>query len=188
MTDLNSVQEKYMTGDIEIIGRIRKGDIKEFETLFRSSYASLVKYALTLVKDNDTSEEIVQDLFFTIWQQKEKLNIESSLNGYLFRSVHNRCLHHIEHLKVVARHEKEMSIGSDDEAESPADQLQYKELQAKIARTIERLPEKCGKIFCMNRFDGMKYSEIAEKLKISVKTVEANMGRALKEFRKVLAE
>jgi RNA polymerase sigma-70 factor (ECF subfamily) len=72
--------------------------------------------------------------------------------------------------------------------ENPADVLQYKELQAKIARILERLPERCGKIFMMNRFEGLKYSEIAERLSLSIKTVEANMGRALKEFRKALAE
>ncbi len=72
--------------------------------------------------------------------------------------------------------------------ENPAEIIQYKELQAKIARILERLPERCGRIFCMNRFEGLKYSEIAEKLSVSVKTVEANMGRALKEFRKALTE
>jgi RNA polymerase sigma-70 factor (ECF subfamily) len=81
-----------------------------------------------------------------------------------------------------------MSLEKESRSESPADILQYKELQAKIARTIEKLPERCGQIFCMNRFEGLKYSEIAEKLSISIKTVEANMGRALKEFRKALAE
>jgi RNA polymerase sigma-70 factor (ECF subfamily) len=177
-----------MIRDNEIMWRIRQGDINQFETLFRSSYASLVKYAKTLIKDHDTSEEIVQDLFFSLWQNKEKIKIESSLNGYLFRSVHNRCLHYIEHLKVVDRHVQEMTFDQGASAESPADQLQYKELQAKIARTIEKLPERCGQIFCMNRFEGLKYSEIAEKLSVSVKTVEANMGKALKEFRKALAE
>jgi RNA polymerase sigma-70 factor (ECF subfamily) len=177
-----------MIRENESIGRIRKGDIKQFETLFRSSYASLVKYARTIIKDQDTAEEIVQDLFFRLWQDKEKIKIESSLNGYLFRSVHNRCLHYIEHLKVIERHEHEMSLEKESRSESPADILQYKELQAKIARTIEKLPERCGQIFCMNRFEGLKYSEIAEKLSISIKTVEANMGRALKEFRKALAE
>ena len=73
-------------------------------------------------------------------------------------------------------------------SESPSDIFHYKELQAKIARTIEGLPERCGQIFCMNRYEGLKYSEIAEKLSVSVKTVEANMGKALKEFRKALAE
>jgi RNA polymerase sigma-70 factor, ECF subfamily len=177
-----------MIRESEIIRRIRQGDIKEFETLFRSSYASLVKYAGTLIKDQDTAEEIVQDLFFRLWQNKEKLNIESSLNGYLFRSVHNSCLHHIEHLKVVSRHAREAALEPETGTEDPAEMLQYSELQAKIARILERLPERCGKIFCMNRFEGMKYSEIAEKLSVSVKTVEANMGKALKEFRKALAE
>ena len=177
-----------MIRESEIIRRIRQGDIREFETLFRSSYASLVKYAGTMIKDQDTAEEIVQDLFFRLWQNKEKLNIESSLNGYLFRSVHNSCLHHIEHRKVVDRHAREMLHEPETETEDPSEMLQYSELQAKIAVILERLPERCSRIFCMNRFEGLKYAEIAQKLSVSVKTVEANMGRALKEFRKALAE
>jgi len=177
-----------MIRDTEIVRRIRQGDIRQFETLFRSSYTSLVKYAGTLIKDRDTAEEIVQELFFRIWQEREKLKIESSLNGYLFRAVHNRCLHHIEHMKVVERHATEMANSPEQYTENPADVLHYKELQARIAGILERLPERCGKIFCMNRFEGLKYSEIAEKLSVSVKTVEANIGKALKEFRKVLAE
>ena len=81
-----------------------------------------------------------------------------------------------------------MATETNESSESPADVLQYRELQAKIARILELLPERCGKIFMMNRFEGLKYSEIAEKLSVSVKTVESNMGRALKEFRKALAE
>jgi RNA polymerase sigma-70 factor (ECF subfamily) len=177
-----------MTRESEIIRRIRQGDIREFETLFRSSYSSLIKYAGTLIKDQDTAEEIVQDLFFRLWQDREKIYIESSLNGYLFRSVHNRCLHHFEHKKVVERHAYEMAFESELNTDDPSAVLQYKELQAKIALILEKLPERCGKIFCMNRFEGLKYSEIAQKLSVSVKTVEANMGKALKEFRKALAE
>ena len=177
-----------MIRDGEIIRRIRQGDIQQFETLFRSSYVSLVRYAKSLIKDHDNAEEIVQDLFFRLWQNKENLNIESSLNGYLFRSVHNSCLHFIEHQKVVAKHTFEMSYETEESSAGSDDSINYKELQEKIARILERLPEKCGKIFCMSRFDGLKYSEIAEKLSISVKTVEANMGRALKEFRKALIE
>ena len=86
-----------MIRDTEIIRRIRKGDVGQFESLFRSSYVSLVRYARTLIKDHDSAEEIVQDLFFRLWKDKEKIKIESSLNGYLFRSVHNKCLHCIEH-------------------------------------------------------------------------------------------
>jgi RNA polymerase sigma-70 factor, ECF subfamily len=177
-----------MIRDTEIIRRIRQGDVGQFESLFRSSYVSLVRYAKTLIKDHDDAEEIVQDLFFRLWQDKEKLNIESSLNGYLFRSVHNRCLHFIEHNKVVDRHAEEMLSRQTETQESPEDILHYKELQSRIARILERLPERCGQIFYMSRFEGLKYNEIAEKLSVSVKTVESNMGRALKEFRKELIE
>ena len=177
-----------MTSENEIIRRIRQGDIRQFESLFRSSYVSLVRYAKTLIKDHDSAEEIVQDLFFKLWQDKEKLNIESSLNGYLFRSVHNKCLHFIEHNKVVERYAEEMSFRQPDKQESPSDILQYRELQARISRILERLPERCGQVFYLSRFEGLKYTEIAEKLSVSVKTVESNMGRALKEFRKELTE
>jgi RNA polymerase sigma-70 factor (ECF subfamily) len=177
-----------MIRDTEIIGRIRKGDVGQFELLFRSSYVSLVRYAKTLIKDHDTAEEIVQDLFFRLWKDKEKLNIESSLNGYLFRSVHNGCLHYIEHMKVVERHAEDISNRQAESQESPSDILNYKELQEKVVRILERLPERCGKIFTMSRFEGLKYAEIAERLSVSVKTVEANMGRALKEFRKELTQ
>jgi RNA polymerase sigma-70 factor (ECF subfamily) len=177
-----------MIRDSEITARIRQGDIGQFESLFRSSYASLVRYAMTLIKDHDTSEEIVQDLFFRLWKDKEKLSIASSLNGYLYRSVHNKCLHYIEHNRVVERHAEEISYREPEKQESPAEILQYKELQTKIARILERLPERCGQIFYMSRFEGLKYSEIADKLSVSLKTVESNMGKALKEFRKELTE
>jgi RNA polymerase sigma-70 factor (family 1) len=177
-----------MTGDSEIIRRIRRGDKGQFESLFRSSYISLVRYAKTLVRDHDTAEEIVQDLFFRLWQDKEKIKIESSLNGYLFRAVHNRCLHRIEHNKVVEKHSREAEYVETQWMENPSELIQYKELQAQIARILANLPERCGRIFCMNRFEGLKYADIAKKLSVSVKTVEANMGRALKEFRRALTE
>jgi RNA polymerase sigma-70 factor (ECF subfamily) len=177
-----------MVRDNEIARRIRQGDIKQFESLFRSSYISLTKYAGTMIRDLDTAEEIVQDLFFRLWRDKEKFYVESSLNGYLFRAVHNRCLHIIEHNKVVERHVHQRNAELAKSPENPHEVLQYKELQLKIARILEKLPERCGKIFCMNRFEGLKYSEIADKLSVSIKTVEANMGKALKEFRKELAE
>jgi len=177
-----------MDNEANIIRRIRQGDIKEFESLFRSSYASLVRYAKTIVKDHDTAEEIVQEFFFRMWQDREKMNINNSVNGYLFRSVHNRCLHFIEHQKVVEKHESEIIASADELNEQVTDTIYYNELQAKVSRVLEKLPERCSRIFSMNRFEGLKYSEIAEKLSVSVKTVELNMGKALKEFRKALAE
>jgi RNA polymerase sigma-70 factor (ECF subfamily) len=177
-----------MNSDSEIIRRISQGDKQEFEKLFRSSYVSLVRYAKTILKDHDTAEEIVQDLFFRLWQDRGNITIESSLNGYLFRSVHNKSLHFIEHQKVIDRHAGEIAASADETAEPVTDAIYYSELQSKVARVLERLPERCSVIFRMSRFEGLKYNEIAEKLSVSLKTVEANMGKALKEFRKALAE
>jgi RNA polymerase sigma-70 factor (ECF subfamily) len=177
-----------MKSDSEIIGRIRNGDKQEFEKLFRSSYVSLVRYAKSILRDHDTAEEIVQELFFRLWQDRQQLNIKSSLNGYLFRSVHNRALHYIEHQQVVNRHAGEVAAGTEISSEPVTEAIYYKELQAKIARVLERLPGRCRMIFRMSRFEGLKYNEIAEKLAVNVKTVEADMGKALREFRKALAE
>jgi RNA polymerase sigma-70 factor (ECF subfamily) len=177
-----------MKNDSEIIRRIRNGDKQEFEKLFRSSYVSLVRYAKTILRDHDTAEEIVQELFFRLWQDREKLNIKSSLNGYLFRSVHNRSLHHIEHQQVVSHHAGEVAARAMLSSEPVTEAIYYSELQAKVAGVLDRLPERCRMIFRMSRFDGLKYNEIAEKLVVNVKTVEADMGKALREFRKALAE
>ncbi|MDX9772428.1 MAG: RNA polymerase sigma-70 factor [Bacteroidales bacterium] len=177
-----------MHSDSDIIRRIRQGDKQEFEKLFRSSYVSLVRYAKTFVKDHDASEEIVQDLFFRLWQEKHNLRIESSLNGYLFRSVHNRALHYIEHQKVVSRHAEEMAAKTSPTVEPVTESIYYSELQARVAKVLERLPQRCSTIFRMSRFEGLKYNEIADKLAVSLKTVESDMGKALREFRKALAE
>ena len=177
-----------MINDNEIIRRIRQGDVQQFESLFRSSYISLVRYAKSFVRDHDTAEEIVQDLFFRLWDERNKIKIETSLNGYLFRAVHNRCLHLLEHRKVIEKHEREIMQEQKESNENVSELIQYNELQSAVARVLERLPERCGRIFCMNRFEGLKYNEIAEKLAVSVKTVEADMGKALKEFRKALRE
>jgi RNA polymerase sigma-70 factor, ECF subfamily len=175
-----------MGTDKERLRKIRNGDIKEFETLFRSSYISLTNYALAILKDKDAAEEIVQDLFYRIWRDKNKINITTSINGYLFRSVYNRCIHYIEHKKVVLKHARGNEPLTSSYSETPEEIMRYRELNEKIADIIEKLPGRCAQIFCMSRFEGLKYTEIADKLAISVKTVESNIGKALREFRKEL--
>ncbi len=95
-------------------------------------------------------------------------------------------MHYIEHQKVVDKYAGKAVKGMGIDPIDPVEVLKYKELNEKIANIIGKLPERCGKIFCMSRFEGLKYSEIAEELSISVKTVEANMGKALKVFRNEL--
>jgi len=170
------------------IGQISLGDLRAYEMLFRQFYQMLCNYSLRFVSDKDVAEEIVQDLFYTLWEKRQELQISTSVKSYLFSAVHNRCLKYIEHKNVEKRY-RNYYLQHESEIDSePYDSANITEMQQIIHQTLDSLPERCGKIFRLNRFEGLKYHEIAEKLSISVKTVEANMGKALKLLRKNLKE
>lgn len=161
-------------------------DLQSFEVLFRQYYQMLCSYAIRFVDDGDTAEEIVQDLFYRLWEKRAELQINTSVKSYLFSAVHNRCLKFIEHRNVELKY-RNYYLKHESEIDSePHDAHSVHELQGIIDNTLNSLPERCGRIFRLNRFEGLKYHEIAQKLSISVKTVEANMGKALKLLRKNL--
>jgi RNA polymerase sigma-70 factor (ECF subfamily) len=163
--------------------KVQQGDIKEFEKLFRKLYSPLCHYAFRFLKDMDSAEDVVQDLFYNYWKNKEKLEIKTSLKSYLYQAVKNKSLKIIDHHLVKERYSKEMlSNGNISETHS-TNNIEADELNQIIESTIDKLPKKCKEIFILSRFEGLKYQEIAKKLSISVKTVEANMGKALKIFR-----
>jgi len=134
----------------------------------------------------DTSKEIVHDVFVNVWSKRNELDLNKSLKTYLFSSVYNRCLNYIRDHKKFAKVEE---LGSGHHEQSSFDasaELEGKELQDQIQKAIDSLPERTRKIFVMNRFEGFKYKEIAEKLEISQKTVEAQISSALKILREKL--
>jgi RNA polymerase sigma-70 factor (ECF subfamily) len=166
--------------------KIQMGDLKEFERLFKDLYSPLCFYANKFVQDRDKAEEVVQDIFYTIWKNHETLDIKVSFKSYLYRAVHNNCLQIIEH-KAVEEKYKQHKIYEDVEFQlDPSREMELEEMNQVIDYTMEILPERVRQIFNMNRYEGLKYREIAEKLKISIKTVEADMGKALQAFRQNL--
>lgn len=173
--------------DKKIIEEIKKGNIKVFEDLFRSVYPALCGYANKMLKDSDQAEEIVQEMFYLFWKRRDTNVISISLKSYLYKSVYNKCLHYIDHISVVNKYASlyEQSAKS---YYSPDDALQASEMYSVYKKTLHELPERCREIFQLSRKYGLKYHEIADRLSISVKTVEANMGKALKAFRTSLAE
>ena len=162
--------------------KIQQGDIKEFERLFRKLYPSLCLYAIKFLKDMDSAEEVVQDLFYTYWENRGQIQIKTSLKAYLYQATKNKCLKVIEHNAVRQKHADSTMLNLDEQVDQPQT-LEANELSEIIDKTLNQLPERCRKIFKMSRFDGLKYNEIAKELSISVKTVEADMGKALKLFR-----
>lgn len=169
--------------DSEVIDGIKKGNLKVFEKFFRDYYKMLCDFANKYLKDSDLSEEVVQDIFYQIWKKRNEINIKSSLKSYLFTSVKNNCLQHIRVHNLDLKYENYYKTHYSDESIDPSDELRAKELNEIILKALNSLPEKCRQIFEMSRNEGLKYHEIADHLSISIKTVEANMGKALKHFR-----
>jgi RNA polymerase sigma-70 factor (family 1) len=168
------------------IEEIRNGNQAAFEKVFRLLYADLCRYANNMLRDKDEAEDLVQNTFVGFWEKRQQIIVVGSLKSYLYKAVYNHCLNKIKHATVKQEHEayvannfSEAAIGSNYLAN---------ELEENIEKAIEKLPEQCGKIFKMSRFDELKYQEIADILEISVKTVENQIGKALKIMRVELSE
>lgn len=157
------------------------------ENVFKTHFRQLFAYAYTMVSDEMTAEEMVQNVFCKLWKNRDNLEIGTSMNAYLYRSVHNECLNHLKHEKVKAAYQvyaaKQM-----DHSNNAHEHIRLKELQQRLDRALKDLPEQCRTIFQMSRFEDLKYAEIAHQLGLSVKTVENQMGKALKLLRGQLAD
>jgi RNA polymerase sigma-70 factor (ECF subfamily) len=166
--------------------KIKNGDIKEFEKLFKILYTPLCHFAFSFLKDMDSAEEVVQELFYNYWKNRENIEVKTSLKSYLYQATKNRCLKVIEHSVVKNKYANEIKTQEIFTESNTMHSIETEELNDIIEKTLKQLPERCREIFVMSRFDGLKYQEIADKLSISIKTVEANMGKALSLFRVTL--
>ncbi|MES2779705.1 MAG: RNA polymerase sigma-70 factor [Bacteroidota bacterium] len=169
--------------DSELILNIRAGDIRSFERVFNLYAEQLVRYATTIVKDNDDAEDIVQQLFVALWDKKGIPDVNGSLKSYLYRSVYNSSLNKLKQVKVRESYASDMTYVSDGFTASASESVEHKETVKRVDAAIEELPEQCKLIFKMSRIEQLKYQEIADQLGLSVKTVEAQMGKALKHMR-----
>ncbi len=140
------------------------------------------------LNDLDAAEEIVQDLFVKFWENRNNIKISSSVRSYLFRSVRNSCLNFLKHLKIEETYKQYNEEQRESGVISAEDEFEGSELEIKIRKAIDQLPPARKKVFIMSRFEGLKYREIAEKSGISIKTVENQMGKAIKFLRQELAD
>ena len=153
-----------------------------FELAFHTHFESLCRFAVGYVNDRDSAQEIVQDVFINLWEKRETIDPGKPVKSYLFTSVRNRCLNFIrDHKKFRSYYldvELEMEVKWEDN-----DNLSEADTERRVSEALNKLPEKCREVFELSRFDELKYKEIAEKLGISVKTVEVQMSKALKVMR-----
>jgi RNA polymerase sigma-70 factor, ECF subfamily len=169
-------------------------DLNAFNRLFTDHYPSLRAYAALLV-GNDTAEDIVQDVFLNTWKNRDDINIHTSVRSYLFRSVYNRCLNKLGHLKMQHGKQRELEyalnirevILSDPDKNPVIQKLYVNELREELHQAIENLPEKCREVFKLSYLNDHRNKEISEILNISVSTVEKHINHALKTLRKTLS-
>ena len=157
------------------------------EDAFKAHFQGLLRYAHTIIRDELMAEEMVQNVFYKLWKNREDMAIDKSLAAYLYRSVYNECLNYLKHLKVKAAYQAHAARAMEN-LNNAADKLRLRELEEKLEIALRELPEQCRTIFQMSRFEELKYMEIAGRLGISVKTVENQMGKALKLLRGKLAD
>jgi RNA polymerase sigma-70 factor, ECF subfamily len=172
-------------GESELLARLRQGDDDAYASIFREHYSWLVLSAARLLGDRALAEEVVQDVMLELWRRRETLSLTGPLRAYLHQSTRNRSLNHLRHAKTVRQ--SEPFVRPPAAAPHADARAVSTELAEATRAAIAELSEPQREVFELSRVDGLTYPEIASTLDISVKTVEARMGRALRHLRERLA-
>ena len=171
----------------QLFERIANDDYNAFEKIFQNCYKSLCSYSKQLVICPQLAEEIVDDVFCNLWRNRKKIQISTSFRAYLISSIRNRSLDILRKQKGVKIYVLDHAHGIESDQLMGCDGLIYEELRSLIDGAIQRLPNQCRLIFQMSRYEELSYKDISLKLNISVKTVDTQIGRALKHIRKSIA-
>jgi RNA polymerase sigma-70 factor, ECF subfamily len=177
-----------LASETELLEAIREGDETAFEMIFKEHYQALCRYANSFLSDKDEAEEVVQSAFLGIWEKRGSITVTLSLKAYLYQAIRNRCLNVIKHEKVKQAHAQHEAVMSVKYYEPTSEAVLSNELEQKIYVAMQALPEQCRLVFKLSRFEQLKYQEIADQLNISVKTVENQIGKALKIMREQLRD
>jgi RNA polymerase sigma-70 factor (family 1) len=164
--------------------KIKKGNIKSFESLYKNYFPSMCLYAYGIISDEELVKEIVNDVFLKIWEKRADIDVKYGIKPYLVRCVHNACLDYIKLKKYHGRNQVidisdlKLELAIEDE-EYIFQKIFIKKLEKDVKSCIDRLPPKCREVFILSRFELLSYNEISEKLNISVNTVKTQISRAL---------
>jgi RNA polymerase sigma-70 factor (ECF subfamily) len=176
--------------ELHLVSLVTEGSEMAFERFFKTYFKALHAYAFVMLQDELMAEDIVQQVFYKIWEKKEQFRVHTSVKAFLYKSVYNECLNYLKHQKHRVDHQNYVLYANRSQAsnESAAMRVELTELETRLKKAMNELPEQCRTIFYMSRFDELKYREIALQLGLSIKTVEAQMGKALKVLRKKLVD
>ncbi len=165
--------------DIELYDRIRRNDRSAFSVLFIKYYNDLLVYCISFIGEREGSEDILQNVFLKLWQERETVNIGKSIRSYLLKAVRNDCLDRIRHCKTVTAYKKFVCESIPAMNWDFDHYIMASELEKTLAEGLTKLDLKSREAFCMNRYEKLKYREIALKLGVSERTVEVRISKAL---------
>ena len=172
----------------EILKLLKADNPGTVKQLFYQFYPFLCNTVFRILKDKALAEDLAQDTFFKFWEKRESIDVQTSLKAYLRRMAVNEALYYL-------RKNKKFQKASDVEpgdiggtTDTVEDTLLHQELEDKIGAAIKTLPPRCQEVFKLSRFEDLSYKEIAAKLDISIKTVENQMGKALKILRAAMKD
>jgi len=173
MTSLNGSQESVL------IVNLKNNDKAAFTLIFTRFYKDLVHFSYTFTRNTDLSEEIVQEVFLKLWENRSMLHIHTSLKSYLLKIVQNKSIDSIRH-QDIKHHYASLLLSHPLLAENDTENyILHSDLESAYKRAMNNLPVQCAEAYRMNRTDLLSYSEIAKILNVSVRTVEVRIGKAL---------
>ena len=170
------------------IAELKSGNTRVYEMLFKLWYEPLCRYTYSILHNQEEAEDIVQKIFCTLWDQREKMKIHTSLKSYLYRMAHNASLNKIKQWETQAAHHEQIASNSVTALNQVEQALVYKELRQQIDIAIHALPERCREVFVLSRMKNLSYVSIAQQMQISPNTVETQMVKALKILRAKLKD
>lgn len=170
--------------EAQLLKKMRNGDEKAFESIFRYYYRPLTLFAVKYVEDIEQAREITQEFFVRLWASNPSIN-SGSLKTYLYRGVRNACLNHLEAARVAEKRMRDY-VEPDFTMDNALRNMLLAEQEEELMATIDKLPSRCRQIFILSRMEDLSHKEIAGRLKISVKTVEAQMTIALRRLKEAL--
>lgn len=171
-----------------LLGKLKKDDQSAFSVVFTQYYSDLVRFSFKFTNDLNISEEIVQDVFLRLWENRSSLEIHTSLKSYLLKNVQNRSIDSLRHTGITNQY---VSMVLNNVIVSQNDTENYvffSELQANYNNALKKIPVQYADVFRMSRMEGLKYQEIADELGVSVRTVEVRLSKALGMLREELKD
>lgn len=167
---------------------MQKQNLKWFDQLFHLYYVNLCRFCLTYVKETYIAEEIVQEVFISFWERLSTLDITISERSFLYTSVKNRALNYLRDTNTRLKHESTFAEAQIGKVELPIHEWDQNLMENSIQQAISELPDKCRQIFELSRNQNLTYQQIADQLKLSSKTVENQVGIAIKKLKERLSE